>query len=62
MSVGPSAREWANASLHVTKVENPQQETIYEFRKELVVNGVSHIQFLWLNQSQLRSVGIEHGL
>jgi len=62
LPVGPSARDWANANLHVTKVENPQHETIYEFKKELVVNGVSHVQFIWLNQMQLRSVGIDHGL
>jgi hypothetical protein len=61
-SVGPSARDWANASLHVTKIENQTEETIYEFRKELIINGVRHLQFVWLNQMQLRSVGIDQGL
>lgn len=60
--VGPSALDWANAKLHVTKIENAQHETIYEFRKELIVNGVPQLQFVWLNQLQLRSVGIDHGL
>jgi hypothetical protein len=60
--VGPSARDWANASLQVTKVEHPEQGTMFELRKELVIHGVRHLQFIWLNQLQLRSVGIDHGL
>lgn len=59
---GPSVRDWANASLKVVKVERVGEEAIYEFRKELVINGVTHIQFVWLNQLQLRGVGIDHGL
>ncbi|MFO0863088.1 MAG: hypothetical protein U0744_00240 [Gemmataceae bacterium] len=63
MPVGPSARDWANAPLKVTKVEaNNPEEAIYEFRKELVINGVQHQQFAWVNQQQLRIVAIDHGL
>jgi hypothetical protein len=60
-SVGPSAADWANASLHVTKL-GTGEAAIYQFRKELVINGVQHLQFVWVNQLQLRSVSIEHGL
>lgn len=61
--VGPSARDWANASLHLRKIETGKpEETIFEFKKRLIVNGVEHIQFVWLNQLQLRSIAIEHGL
>lgn len=61
--VGPTARDWANATVRVTKVAtaNPE-ETIYELRKTLVVNGVQHVQFVWVNQQQLRGIGIDHGL
>jgi hypothetical protein len=61
--VGPSARDWANAELKLAKVlaANPE-ETIYELRKVLVINGVRHVQFVWVNQQQLRSIGIDHGL
>ena len=62
--VGPSAQDWAHAGLHVTKIAFPDEpeRTIYELRKILVVNGVQHLQFIWLNQQQLRGVGIDHGL
>lgn len=60
---GPTLRDWANASLHLTKYESSNPEdTIYEIRKRMVINGVEHIQFVVVNQLQLRSVGIEHGL
>ena len=60
---GVSVRDWANASVRMTKHEtkNPE-ETVYEFKKHLVVNGVDHFQWLCLNQLQLRSIGIDHGL
>lgn len=61
--VGPTAKDWADAGLLVRKVESEKpEETIYEFRKTMVVNGVPHIQFVWINQQQLRGVGIDHGL
>ena len=63
LPVGPSPRDWANANLTLAKHETADPEkTIYELRKTLVVNGVQHVQFVWLNQQQLRSIGIEHGL
>lgn len=62
-SGGPTIDDWANATLHLTKrtPDNPEN-SIYELRKRMVINGVEHYQFVWLNQSQLRSIGIEHGL
>ena len=61
--VGPSPRDWANAGLTLKKVESAEpEETIYEVRKTLVVNGVRHVQYVWLNQQQLRGIGIDHGL
>lgn len=61
--VGPSARDWANASLQLTKIEaTDSEEAIYELRKTFVVNGVHHVQFVWLNQQQLRGVAIDYGL
>lgn len=63
MPVGPSARDWANAPLSLTKIESSDpEETIYELRKIVVINNVPHVQFVWLNQRQLRSIGIDHGL
>lgn len=59
---GPTAFEWANHSIQVKKIEHSGTEAIYELRKEMVINGVLHRQFVWLNQSQLRSIGIDHGL
>ncbi len=60
---GPSVRDWADAGLHVTKLENAEiGGPLYELKKQLVFNGVVHIQSVWLNQSQLRAVGIDHGL
>lgn len=60
---GPTRRDWANTSLHLTKYEtsNPE-EAVYEIRKRMVINGVEHIQFVFVNQQQLRSISIEHGL
>jgi hypothetical protein len=61
--VGPTARDWADATLHVAKVENGEgRPPIFELRKKLIVNGETQIQFVWLNHAQLRSVGIDHGL
>jgi hypothetical protein len=57
-----SGADWAAAPLKVKKCESGSEETVYEFRKEMIVNGILHVQFVWLNQSQLRSVGIDHGL
>jgi hypothetical protein len=60
---GPSIQDWSNASLHVTKCEPAGAgEPIFELRKELVVNGVLNVQFIWLTRLQLRSIGIDHGL
>ena len=60
---GLSARDWANAGLHLTKLEGGDPEdAIDEIRKVAVVNGVEHVQFVWLNQQQLRGIGIDHGL
>jgi hypothetical protein len=60
---GPSVRDWANATLHLKKIETDKlEEAIYELQKRLVINGVEHIQFAWVNQMQLRSVAIDHGL
>lgn len=63
LPVGPTLHDWANASLQLTKFEtaNPE-EAIYEIRKSMVINGVEHVQFVVVNQQQLRSVSIEHGL
>jgi len=62
-AAGPSIRDWANATLHLTKHEdgNPE-ETVYEIKKRLVLNGVEYVQYVCLNQKQLRSIGIDHGL
>lgn len=63
LPVGPSLREWSDASLKLTKLEGDDPEqAIYELRKTLVVNGVPHVQYVWLNQQQLRGVGIDYGL
>ncbi len=59
---GPTVRDWAEATLKVTKVERAGSPQIFELRKQMVVNGVLHEQFVWLTHSQLRSVGIDHGL
>ena len=59
---GPTAEDWADAKLSVTKIETSNRMAIYELRKVLVINGVTHIQFVWVNQLQLRSVGIDFGL
>jgi hypothetical protein len=59
---GPSVRDWAEATLKVTKVEREGSPQIFELRKQMVINGVLHVQFVWLTHSQLRSVGIDHGL
>lgn len=62
-SPGPTNQDWANADLLVTKVENSKPaETIYELKKRLIVNGVEHVQYVWLNQMQLRSISLDHGL
>ncbi len=60
---GPSNRDWANAKLSVEKVENTVNgETIFQFRKEMVINGVLHVQYIWVNRLQLRGVAIDHAL
>ena len=63
LSVGPSPRDWANANITVSEYKTAEdQETLYELRKTLVVNGVTHIQHVWLNQLQFRKISINHGL
>ena len=58
--VGPSAQDWADAPLHVTEVKGQDGgQRIFRLQKQLVINGVPHIQFVWLNHAQLRSVGID---
>ena len=60
---GPSVLDWANAGLKLTKVEPADGSgTIFEIRKEMVVNGVVHVQYVWLTLLQLRQLGIDHGL
>lgn len=60
---GPTIRDWANAGLHLTKVDTGKpEEALYELKKCLVVNGVEHIQLVWLDQKQLRSISLDHGL
>lgn len=60
---GPSVLDWANANLKLTKVELADGSgTIFEVRKEMVVNGVLHVQYAWLTLLQLRTIGIDHGL
>lgn len=60
---GPSNRDWANANLTLDKVEFADDgETIFQLRKEMVINGVVHVQYVWMNRLQLRSVAIDHAL
>jgi hypothetical protein len=62
-SPGPSLEEWAHANMTVVKIAKPDGgDAIYQLRKEMVINDVKHVQFVWLNQSQLRAIGIDHGL
>ncbi|MDZ4819217.1 MAG: hypothetical protein SGJ20_09620 [Planctomycetota bacterium] len=54
---------WANAPLGLTKWEpNDGGPALYGLRKEMIVDGVREVQMVWINQAQLRSIGIEHGL
>jgi hypothetical protein len=56
----PTAQDWADASLHVTELVNPAGgQRIFRLQKQMVVNGVMHVQFVWLNHGQLKSVGID---
>jgi hypothetical protein len=60
---GPSIKDWAYANLHVTKLEpHDGAEPLFELRKEMVVNGVLNVQFVWISRLQLRNVGIDLGL
>jgi hypothetical protein len=60
---GLSSREWADAPLTLKKVEGGKPyDAIYELRNVAVVNGVPHVQSVWIIQQQLRSIGIDHGL
>jgi hypothetical protein len=60
---GPSILDWSYANLHVKKCEpHDGSEPIFELRKELVVNGVLNVQYIWLTRLQLRNIGIDFGL
>lgn len=60
---GPSNRDWANAGLQLHRLENKDPaETIYGIEKRMVINGVEHVQYVWLNQLQLRAISLDHGL
>jgi hypothetical protein len=51
-TAGLSKREWADAPLTLTKIETAEpEEAIYELRKMVVINGVPHVQYVWLNQA-----------
>lgn len=63
LPVGPSPQDWAHANITVSEYKTDSEaETIYELRKTLVINDVTHIQHVWLNKNQLRTIGINHGL
>lgn len=60
---GPSLHDWAHASLQLVTITGPEgNEPIFELRKEMVINGVQHIQFVVLTRLQLREIGISHAL
>lgn len=44
LAVGPSRKDWANANITVSEYKTAEdQETLYELRKTLLVNGVTPI-------------------
>lgn len=47
--------------LHRLENKDPA-ETIYGIEKRMVINGVEHVQYVWLNQLQLRAISLDHGL
>jgi len=56
-------RLWADADLEVvTFAPEDGGPPIFELRKQLVVNGVLHVQTIWLNLLQLRTVAIDQAL
>ncbi|MBL8815480.1 MAG: hypothetical protein JNL58_05585 [Planctomyces sp.] len=60
---GPSLHDWAHAPLQLVEITGPEgSESIFELRKEMVVNGVRHLQFVVLTRLQLREIGINHAL
>jgi hypothetical protein len=56
-------RLWADANLHVTKIEfSDGSPTIFRLQKQMVINGITHVHSVWLNLIQLRNVAIDQAL
>lgn len=58
----PSKEDWAAVNLRVHKHQREGQMPIYEFTKTISTeDGRTHVQSVWLNQSQLSAVARDHG-
>ena len=56
----PLREVWANSNLEVTEVKfEDERPPIFELRKAMVINGITHVQSIWLSAQQLRSVAID---